>query len=126
VAQGGLVTTPSDLARFAIELMRAYQGKSRRVLSQNMTRLMFQKELDLDPEILGFPMGEGLGVLLRGTGQDLSFLHPGDNFPGASCWLVGFPAQGKGAVIMTNGAKGNLLAMELLASIGKEYKWPKP
>ncbi len=124
VAQGGLVTTPSDLARFAIELMGAYQGKSHRVLSRGMARLMFQKELDLDPEILGFPMGEGLGVLLRGSGQDLSFLHPGDNFPGASCWLVGYPALGKGAVIMTNGAKGNLLAMELLASIGKEYHWP--
>ena len=126
VAQGGLVTTPSDLARFAIELMQAYQGNSRRVISQSTARMMFQKVLDLDPEILGFPLGEGLGVLLAGAGQDLSFLHPGDNSPGASCWLVGFPARGQGAVIMTNGAKGNLLAMELLASIGKEYHWPKP
>jgi CubicO group peptidase (beta-lactamase class C family) len=125
VAQGGLVTTPSDLARFAIELMQAYQGNSHRVISQSTARLMFQKELDLDPEILGFPMGEGLGVLLTGAGPNLSFLHPGDNSPGASCWLVGFPAQGRGAVIMTNGAKGNLVAMELLASIAKEYGWPK-
>lgn len=124
VAQGGLVTTPTDLARFAVELMRACQGKSHRVLSQATARTMLWKELDLDPALLGFPLGEGLGVLLRGTGQDLSFLHPGDNYPGASCWLVGFPGLGKGAVIMTNGAKGNLLAMELLAAIGKEYHWP--
>ena len=106
-------------------LVQAYQGNSRRVISQSTARLMLKKELDLDPEILGFPVGEGLGVLLTGAGQDLSFLHPGDNAPGASCWLVGFPTRGQGAVIMTNGAKGNLLAMELLASIGKEYGWPK-
>ena len=126
VAQGGLLTTPSDLARFAIDLTNSYQRGSGAVLSQRMARTMFQKELDLDPEILGFPMGEGLGVLLRGTGGSLSFLHPGDNAPGASCWLVGYPATGKGAVVMTNGAKGNLLAMELLAAIGKEYRWPAP
>jgi CubicO group peptidase (beta-lactamase class C family) len=124
VAQGGLLTPPSDLARFAIELMRAYGGKSGAVLTQGAVRAMFQKELDLDPELLGFPLGEGLGVLLRGTGRDLSFLHPGDNYPGASCWLVGYPELRQGAVVMTNGAKGNLLAMELLAAIGKEYHWP--
>jgi hypothetical protein len=39
--------------------------------------------------------------------------------------LVGFPALGKGAVIMTNGAKGNLLAMELLSAIAREYRWPE-
>lgn len=126
VAQGGLLATPSDLARFALDLMEAYQGKPGRVLSPRSVRLMFQKEVDLDPELLGFPVGEGLGVLLRGTGQGLSFFHPGDNAPGASCWLVGLPERGKGAVIMTNGAKGNLLAMELLAAIGKEYRWPDP
>jgi CubicO group peptidase (beta-lactamase class C family) len=126
VAQGGLLTTPSDLARFAIALADSYQGKPGALLSQRMALAMFQKELDLDPEILGFPMGEGLGVLLRGSGKDLSFLHPGDNAPGASCWLVGYPASGKGAVVMTNGAKGNLLAMELLAAIAQQYHWPAP
>lgn len=124
LAQGGLITTPSDLARFAIELMRAYQGQSKRVLSQEMVRKMFHRELDLDPKILGVPLGAGLGVFLHGKGQHFSFLHPGDNYPGASCWLVGFPGSGKGAVIMTNGAKGNLLAMEILAAIANEYNWP--
>jgi CubicO group peptidase (beta-lactamase class C family) len=124
LAQGGLMTTPSNLARFAIELMRAYQGESNLVVSQETVRKMFRPELDLDPNILGMPISVGLGVLLRGTGQELAFLHPGDNWPGASCWLVGFPEQGKGAVIMTNGAKGNLLAMEVIAAIAKEYGWP--
>jgi CubicO group peptidase (beta-lactamase class C family) len=97
LAQGGLMTTPSDLARFAIELMRAYQGKSDRILSRETVRLMFHKELDLDPRMFGFPLGEGLGVLLQGTGKDFSFLHPGSNDPGATSWLVGYPELGKGA-----------------------------
>jgi len=51
VAQGGLMATPTDLARFAIELMFAWQGKSDWVLSREMVRLMFSKELDLDPRM---------------------------------------------------------------------------
>lgn len=124
VANGGLMTTPTDLALFTIELIRAYKGESDRLLSQKMARQMLHKELDLDPSLLGMPLGEGLGVLLHGEGRNLSFLHPGDNFPGASCWLVGCPETGKGAVIMTNGAMGNLLAMEIVAAVADEYEWP--
>lgn len=124
VANGGLLTTPTDLALFAIELMKAYRGESNTILSQATVRNMFRRELDLDPGLLGVPLGEGLGVLLYGTGQNFRFLHPGDNMPGASCWLVGVPDSGKGAVIMTNGAKGNLLAMEIGAAISVLYSWP--
>jgi len=125
VGNGGLMTTPADLARFTIELMKAYMGESETILSRNMVRRMFGKELDLDPAILGFPMSEGLGVFLRGEGRALEFLHPGDNIPGSSCWLVGYPETGQGAVIMANGAKGNMLAMEILPAIAKEYGWPE-
>jgi CubicO group peptidase (beta-lactamase class C family) len=124
LAQGGLITTSSDLARFATQLMLAYQGRSSVLLSQAAVRKMFEPQVDLDPKLLGMPLAEGLGVLLHGQGEDLSFLHPGDNWPGASCWLVGLPELGKGAVIMTNGVKGNLLAMEILKAIADEYGWP--
>ncbi len=125
VGNGGLMTTPGDLARFTIELMKAYVGESDTILSRKMVREMFRKELDLDPALLGLPISEGLGVLLRGEGRSLAFLHPGDNLPGSSCWLVGYPETGQGAVIMTNGARGNMLAMEILPAIGKEYGWPE-
>jgi len=126
MAQGGLITTPSDLARFTIELMRAYQGKSDLILSQEMAHQMFHPELDLDPEIFGgAQIKEGLGVFLRVKEPNLSFNHPGDNFPGASCWITGFPGSGKGAIIMTNGANGlYYLTLEILAAIRKEYDWP--
>jgi CubicO group peptidase (beta-lactamase class C family) len=124
VAHGGLVTTPSDFALFTIELMYAYQGRSERILSQEMVRRMFHPELELDPAILGVPLGAGLGVFLYGKGRNFSFLHPGGNDPGTECWPVGFPDSGKGAVIMVNGVKGGLLAMEITSAMANEYDWP--
>jgi CubicO group peptidase (beta-lactamase class C family) len=121
LAHGGLMTTPSDLARLTIELMRAYRGKSSSVLSQDMVKKMFHKELELDPRMLGFPLAEGLGVFLLGKGQNFSFAHPGSNLPGTNCWLQGYLGLGKGVVIMTNGAKGELLCFEILSAITNEY-----
>jgi len=124
LAQGGLLTTPSDLARLTIELMNAYQGRSSRLLSQKTVRQMFHKEADIDPRIFGFPVGQGLGVVLMGQGQDFSFAHPGSNYPGTTCWLVGYPELGKGAVIMANGVNGDMLSLEILPAISNEYGWP--
>jgi CubicO group peptidase (beta-lactamase class C family) len=126
LAHGGLMTTPSDLARLSIDLMRAYQGLSGpppRSLSQGMAQQLFRRELDLDPRMFGVPLGEGLGVLLYGEGPDFLFAHPGSNLPGTNCWLIGSPESGKSAVIMTNGAMGEVLAMEILRAIMSEYRW---
>lgn len=48
----------------------------------------------------------------------------GENYPGATCWLIGIPDMGKGAVIMTNGVKGNRLAMEIFMAIAIKNHWP--
>jgi CubicO group peptidase (beta-lactamase class C family) len=124
LAHGGLMTTPSDLALFTCELMQAFQDSSSQLLSQRMTHQMLRKELDLDPQMFGLPLGEGLGVMLYGTGRNLVFAHPGSNLPGANCWLIGNPNVGKGAVVMTNGAMGEVLAMEIISAIIREYAWP--
>lgn len=123
VAHGGLITTPSDLSLFAMELIKSHKGKSNKLISQKMASLMFTKQAALSPDMFGLPIGEGMGTLIRGTNFS-SFFHPGDNFPGATCWLVGFQELGKGAVIMTNGAQGSLLTMEIIYSITTEYNWP--
>jgi len=122
VAHGGLMTTPSDLALLTIELMRAYQGRSDRIISQAMAKQMFRRELDIN--IMGFGLGEGVGVILRGEGKDFSFLHPGGNDPGATCWLEGLPESGRGIVIMSNGAMGDVLSLEILYPVIEEYRWP--
>ena len=124
VAHGGLVSTPSDLARLAIEIVLAHQGKSSRLLSRRSAELMLTKVADIDPRQYGAPAGQGLGVLLLGEGPTLHFLHPGGNDPGANCWVIASPATGQGAVVMTNAAAGEALMLEVLASIAHHYRWP--
>jgi hypothetical protein len=86
-----------------------------------MARLMFTKAVDLDPSVFGLPLSEGLGVFLYGEGDDLVFLHPGGNSPGMNCMLIAYPRTGRGAVVMTNGERGELLFMEIVAAINREY-----
>jgi CubicO group peptidase (beta-lactamase class C family) len=121
LAHGGLMTTPIDLALFTVELMQAYNGRSDRLLSRETTRRMFTKVLDLDPAMFGIPLSEGLGVLLYGEGDDLVFAHPGSNSPGMNCWLLGYPNRGTGLVVMTNGARGEILAMEIIVAFNRVY-----
>src|SRR5690606_3052911 len=55
MAAAGLWTTPSDLARFALELAQAYAGRSERVISKEMARQM------LTEGVGGWGLGIGLG-----------------------------------------------------------------
>jgi CubicO group peptidase (beta-lactamase class C family) len=114
MAAAGLWSTPSDLARWAIEVQRAYRGDSRRVLSQDMTRQMLTKQF-----------GEwGLGVQLAGAGDSAMFMHGGRD-EGFVADLRAFVHRGQGVVIMTNGVSGRLVA-ELSRSVANAYGWPVP
>ncbi|MBK5292641.1 MAG: beta-lactamase family protein, partial [Acidobacteriia bacterium] len=59
----GLWSTPSDLARLAIELSRAFNGQSRGLISQSMAQEMFRRQAG----------GFGLAWLVDGEGDSLSF-----------------------------------------------------
>jgi CubicO group peptidase (beta-lactamase class C family) len=123
VGHGGLVTSASDLARLALEISLAHQGRSTRLLSRQSAELMLTKAADFDPKAFGAPVGQGLGVMLLGEGRRVHFAHPGGNDPGANCWVIASPITGKGAVIMTNAAAGEALMLEVLASIAHHYGW---
>lgn len=113
MAAAGLWTTPSDLARFAIELQQSLQGKSNKVLTQEMTRQMLTKQI-----------GEfGLGIQLGGKEKVVSFSHGGSN-EGFRCMLFAYLESGQGAVVMTNGDRGDNLVSEILRGIAREYGWP--
>jgi CubicO group peptidase (beta-lactamase class C family) len=112
MAAAGLWTTPTDLARFAIEIQRSVAGKSNKVLTQEMTKQM------LTPQVGGW----GLGIGLAGEGAAARFNHGGAN-EGYRCLLVAFTNTGQGAVVMTNSDSGSSLGEEVLRSIAKEYGW---
>ena len=121
---GGLITTPSDVAKFVVELIKTFQGKSEKILSQKVIEQMISSGIDLDPsKMFGFT-GQGLGLFLIEKEEDIFFVHPGTNVPGAVCMMIGSPTTGKGAVLMSNGIQAELLHIQLLFSIAKEYDWP--
>jgi CubicO group peptidase (beta-lactamase class C family) len=121
LAAGGLWTTPSDLARFAIEIMRAYGGQSDKLLSREMAGQMLTAQVPMNEG--GLATGSGLGFELGGTGKTLSIQHGGGTW-GSTCFLIAYPETGQGAVMMTNSRSGGKLLLELLISIAVEYDWP--
>jgi CubicO group peptidase (beta-lactamase class C family) len=113
MAAAGLWTTPSDLARFAIEIQRSFAGKSRKVLSPEMTRQMLTRQIS----------SAGLGLFLEGKDRSARFSHGGRD-EGFDATLVAYTEGGQGAVIMTNANVDGDLFGEVLRSIASEYGWP--
>jgi len=112
MAAAGLWTTPTDLARFLIEIQQALQGKSK-VLTTATAR-----------EMVTVQKGSyGLGLGLEGAGPSASFGHGGSN-AGFKCQMTAFVEGGRGAVVMTNGDQGGRLASEILRTVAAEYGWP--
>ncbi|HKY03463.1 MAG TPA: serine hydrolase domain-containing protein [Blastocatellia bacterium] len=112
LAAAGLWTTPSDLARFAIELQKARIGKSSRVLNQNMVNQMLTVQAG----------SYGLGLGIEGKDATATFSHGGSNV-GFKCILTAYMDSGQGFVIMTNGDNGPQLAGEIIRSAAREYGW---
>jgi CubicO group peptidase (beta-lactamase class C family) len=112
LAAAGLWTTPTDLARFAIELQQAAAGKSSRVLSQKMAQEMLKPQSD----------EWGLGIVLQGKGALQRFMHNGSN-QGFNCLMLAFTETGAGIVIMTNANSGRAVIEELLRAVANEYGW---
>ena len=112
MAAAGLWTTPSDLARYAMEVEGSLQGKANHVLSQDMTRQM-----------LTAGMGHwGLGPEIGGADADPFFSHGGAN-AGFRNNFFAYEKEGEGAFVMTNGDNGGVLAEEILHAIAAEYGW---
>ncbi len=110
---GSWWATPSDLARFYIELMQTYMGESDTVLSQEMAVMMLTPQVE----------DRGLGPWIGDDGGDLFYFgHPGHNY-GYKSYLVMYPKRGQGLVIMTNSESGDDLYNEILRSVNNEYGW---
>jgi CubicO group peptidase (beta-lactamase class C family) len=125
VAQEGLVTTPADLSKLVIELMLSFNGKSDKILPMEYTRKMISGIIPLDPDILGGKDANlGYGLMVREKDNSLCFLMAGKNEPGATCFIIGFPESGQGAVVMTNCESGDQVQLDLIIAAGKEFNWP--
>jgi len=113
MAAAGLWTTPTDLSRYALEVVTSLQGKSNHVLSAEMTK-----------EMLKSGMGHwGLGLEIGGSATKPYFSHGGVN-EGFESLFVTYQDGSEGAFVMTNAQGGSALADEIMHSISAEYNWP--
>jgi CubicO group peptidase (beta-lactamase class C family) len=111
MAAAGLWTTPTDLAKFAIEIANSRHGKSNRVLSQKMTEEMLTPVME----------GAGLGFFMEkeNPGQ---FGHNGAD-EGFQALLTMNSETGKGVAIMADSDNGIAVANYVLRRVAQEYAW---
>lgn len=116
LAAGGLWTTPTDLAKFLIEVQREYSGTSHKVLSQSTMRLMVSPGSGPTSK-----RRYGLGFEVGGDPGDPYIRHEGSAFFQDD--MVAY-LHGNGIVVMTSGGDGGALAEEILRSAGSVYGFP--
>jgi CubicO group peptidase (beta-lactamase class C family) len=116
LAAGGLWTTPTDLAKFLIELQRESAGTSHRVLHQATARLMLTPISGPSPA-----MRVGLGIEVEGSAQDPYMRHGGSAF--FQDEMVAY-FHGDGIVVMTSGGDGAALTGDVIRSAATVYSMP--
>jgi CubicO group peptidase (beta-lactamase class C family) len=108
---GGLWSTPTDLAKFLIEMQLSLKGKSNKILNQENTALM------LKPVIGQY--GLGFSNEKRGNGV-LFFGHDGHNY-GYISSMIGSFDKGFGVVIMTNSENGWKAVNKIKKIVGRKF-----
>jgi CubicO group peptidase (beta-lactamase class C family) len=111
MAAAGLWTTPTDLAKFCIEIQKSREGRSTAVLNKQSVTEMLTRQI-----------GDwGLGFQLSLSPEAPRFLHGGADEGFRAELVCGF--DGTGAIVMANSDNGSAFAHEVIQSIAKAYHW---
>lgn len=116
LAAAGLWTTPSDLARFMVEIQSALRGPRGTILSQQSAKEMIA------------PVGVGryaIGWAIDQRNDGWHFSHGGDNV-GYRAFMIGHVRKGYGFIIMANGENGMALMNQVAERITNAYQWEEP
>jgi CubicO group peptidase (beta-lactamase class C family) len=113
MAAAGLWTTPTDLARFAIEVQESYAGRGHGVISPAMARQYLTEQKG----------GSGLGIAVGGSGRSLRFGHGGRD-EGFDASLNAFAETGQGLVVMINANDNSRFMARLESFVARTWGWP--
>jgi CubicO group peptidase (beta-lactamase class C family) len=111
MAAAGLWTTPTDLAKFAIEMQLSLAGRSNKILSKESVDLMTTSVKD----------AAGLGFFIEKHGNSVYFGHGGSD-EGFTSQLLVSRDKGYGVAVMVNSDAGAIL-QEVVRAVAKEYGW---
>jgi CubicO group peptidase (beta-lactamase class C family) len=112
MAVGGLWTTPSDLALFALGIQNALAGKPGAIVSPSTAH-----------EILQPVLGDyGLGFSIAGNGPNRYFWHPGAT-TGFLAVFFAYEEKGDGVVLMSNEQYSKALMLKVIQAVAKQYGW---
>jgi CubicO group peptidase (beta-lactamase class C family) len=112
MAVGGLWTTPSDLALFALGIQNALAGKPGAIVSPSTAHEMLQP-------VLG---DYGLGFSIAGSGSNRYFWHPAAT-TGFLAVFFAYEEKRDGLVLMSNQQYSKALMLEVIQALAKQYGW---
>ena len=113
LSAAGLWTTPSNLAQFGIEIMKALRGEST-FLEKSTAELMTTKTFENSPYGVGFAVNQ--------SKKGLTFGHGGSNF-GYHSNMIFYPDDGSGIVVMQNSDIGMRILDEVTNAFEETYGW---
>jgi CubicO group peptidase (beta-lactamase class C family) len=113
LAPSGLWTTMRDLSRLILALGDSYRRPTGFLPQELATEMM----------TVVAPGFNGLGVRLAGEGAARIFHHAGAN-DSYKAYVEGNLATGDGLVVLTNGARGDVLGDEIRNAVSDACRWP--
>jgi CubicO group peptidase (beta-lactamase class C family) len=112
-AAAGLWTTPRDLARALLVLSTSLASKRGAALPAKVAQIV----------LIPVKPGASVGFDIGGTNA-APWVAKGGDTKGFAALLVFFPETGDGAVVMTNGEQGSVIADQLIHTIAAACHWP--
>ncbi len=110
-AAAGLWTTPTDLARYELQIQQIMKGEPGILTKEFVEKMLTKHQFEW-----------GLGPQLRKEGDSLLFQHGGKN-AGFTNMFIAAAEKDFGLVVMTNGDNGRLLMQEIVTAISEYYDW---
>lgn len=114
LSAGGLWSTPTDLGKFICEIQLSYLGKSNKILSKDITRLLLTSYIDS-------AVSPGFFIRKNRPDSEKYFGHTGVTKGFRSSCFGSFNG-GNAVVVMTNGGDLEMIN-ELINSVASVYHW---